>query len=104
MTAASFAAASGIGQKQLHNWAYRLGMTGDRGSRVQVPSASVRLLRVVRRSAGSTQTMQPAGRSASCGITLRLVDGAVVELQPDFDEGTLRKVLKVSRDVSEGTR
>lgn len=98
LTAHEFGAQHGISKKQLHNWAYRLGMNVKRRQEASAPA--VRLLPVVRR-AGSRAAMVHGGRQSGIRVN---VAGASMDVEPGFNEATLRKILIVVKEVQEGGR
>ena len=97
LTAREFGALHGISKKQLQNWAYRLGQRAKRKEGSTTPA--VRLLRVVR----SAKTSKPVRTEVRSGIRLSLA-GAAVDVEPGFDEATLRRLIVVIKEVQEGAR
>lgn len=96
LTAAEFGGRRGVSKQQLHNWAYRLGLTGTGNRKVEARRATVRLVPIVRRPTAEMVSRPRAGG----GIRLSFA-GATMDVEAGFDPATLRRILQVARSMHE---
>ena len=99
LTAGEYGGRHGVSKQQLHNWAFRLGLTGTGSASADRDPAAVRLVPVVRRPAREMAS-RPQTRFEPGGTGIRLsFAGATMDVESGFDPATLRRILQVARSM-----